>query len=642
MNYKKEKNISKITKDKTKKNNKKYKKQFFKIEIISKIIIISLFILGYLYVNSAYSNTISLLAVNEDSKGNINSGSIVDLTLKIKPGSGNIFINLNTIEEVDTEISIINSQKIACDLFKLDCENYDFYYDFKGSALVLKGPSASSAIAILTVKTMNRVHLDQDVVITGSLNSGGIVGNVGGVNTKIKVAQDMGFKKVLVPAFSTYDENITRKIKVIKVIDLIEAYNKFNGDSYKLDIPNLEKQEYLEKMKILRDMLCKRTEILKSEVNFENILNDSTEKSYIIQAKKSFNNSLIATKKKNYYSAASFCYNANINYRILIENQKNKTINDINLELNQKENEFNLKLAKINSQDYKNKIQTINDFYSYLVIQDRISEARDFIKEGKKIEFIKENYSQIQNITNNNPNFNISSNSTKIINSSIEENTINQIKEKNIILSKNNYLSYAIERFYTIGLWEKFIENQGDLIKFDNKKITSVCKNINRQINIQAELLKNYNINFLNKDIEKQLKLANLFSNQYLCIYQGLELNGKINTILNSVGIEDNKSKEYIEKIYNFTQSRVSLNSNGNFPLIPYIYSEYSGDLIKQNDLASSMLYSNYALSYLDLNLYLEDKQIKKSFFNEILTQSYENIIFITAILLLIGFLGIA
>jgi len=626
---------------KSKTNIKKNNLKKFNLSLISKILLIVIFALGYLYVNSTFTNTISLLAVNEDSQGNINSGSIVDLSLKIKPGTGNTFISLNTIEEVDTEISIINSQKIACDLFELDCENYDFYYDFDGSALILKGPSASTAIAILTVKTINEEKIDSDVVITGSLNSGGVVGNVGGVDKKIEVAQNKGFKKVLVPAFSTYDEKIERDIQIVKVIDLVEAYNEFNGNKYNLQIPTINKSDYQEKMIILEEMLCTRSEKLKEQINFENITNKSFENSYIIQAEKSFNNSLLAVENQNYYSAASFCYNANINYRIIIQNQKNLTLEEINQEFNERESEYNLKMVQVNTDEYKNNIKTINDFYSYLVVQDRISEARDFIENGKKIEFEEEVNLKEINLTNSNESVDNISNVS--FNQSVQDkiNREEEVNKKQIILAKNNYLSYATERFYTIELWEKFIENKGDLIHFDKDKINQVCDNINRQINIQSELLKNYNINFLDEELSEQAKLSSIFSNQYLCIYQGLELNGKISTILNSAGIEDNNSKDYIQKIHNFTQSRISLNSNGNFPLIPYIYSEYSGELLDKEDISSSMLYSNYALAYLDLNLYLEDEKIKKSFFNEVITQSYDNIFFIFGMLFLIGFIGL-
>ena len=192
-----------MIKKKLKKDNNSSKKikenlnQKKLIKNLTKIALIIFILLGISYTNTieSYSNSISLLAVSEDQDGNLVGGSLIKLNLKLTPGTGQTYINLQTIEEIDTQISIINSQKIACNLFNLDCQKYDFYYDFEGSALVLKGPSASSAIAILTAKTINKIKINNKAVITGALNSGGLVGTVGGIETKVKIAQENGFEK---------------------------------------------------------------------------------------------------------------------------------------------------------------------------------------------------------------------------------------------------------------------------------------------------------------------------------------------------------------------------------------------------------------------------------------------------------------
>jgi hypothetical protein len=147
-----------------------------------------------------------------------------------------------------------------------------------------------------------------------------------------------------------------------------------------------------------------------------------------------------------------------------------------------------------------------------------------------------------------------------------------------------------------------------------------------------------------NKEVNEQLMLAqNPFENKYLCIYKGLELSGKINTVLNGISIKEADIQNYTEKILNITQSRLALNSNGDFPLIPYIYYEYGNDLLTQEDYSSSMLYANYALSYTDLNLYLEKEEPKKEFFKTVLNDLFKldvtSLIFIGSILVILGFL---
>jgi len=194
-----------------------------------KIIIILFLITSFYITNKTFQNKISVLAVHENENGDIVGGSKIDLNLKIERGNGQIFVNLDSVEEIDTQISIINSNKITCELFNLDCNKYNFYYSFDNSALILKGPSASSAIAVLTAKTVLKEKMDKNTVITGSLASGGIIGNVGGIDKKIEVAENMGFEKIVIPIFSKYNKTKNRTIEVLPAIDIIDAYNHFNG-----------------------------------------------------------------------------------------------------------------------------------------------------------------------------------------------------------------------------------------------------------------------------------------------------------------------------------------------------------------------------------------------------------------------------
>ena len=67
------------------------------------------------------------------------------------------------------------------------------------------------------------------------------------------------------------------------------------------------------------------------------------------------------------------------------------------------------------------------------------------------------------------------------------------------------------------------------------------------------------------------------------------------------------------------------------------MYSEYAKDLYSQDDLGSAMLYSNYALSYNDLNLYLDEEKKNISYINESTKKLFSNPFFVFLILLLIA-----
>ena len=609
-----------------KKINKTKKQKFPLYLILIKLILFVFIAYGIYLLNSSYSNSIELLAVNEDSKGNPQSGSLVKLSLEIKPGTGQTYVNLNTLEEIDTQISIINSQKIACDIFNLNCNKYDFYYSFEGSALVLKGPSASSAIAILTAKTVNKKSVPEKIAITGSLNSGGFIGNVGGIDEKIAVAEQEGFTKVIVPLFSKFNET-KPQIEVIKTMDIVEAYNNFDSN-YKLENHPINNSEYKNLMGLLSTNLCSRTQALMSEINFSKIKANTSEEQLINAGEKNFNNSKLANLNQNFYSEGSFCFSANLNYRTYLETNKNETVKDINTKLILLKHDLDQKYLEITSEEYVKNILTINDFYVYLLVTDRLNEAEDLLSEA--LESL--NSIEVLNTTTTDQN-----------NSSLNNSNITTIKSVTQTLStiqKQTTLAYASERFETVKLWEQFIVHSGSQIQFDESTIDDACFKITHDISLKRQVLQEYGINSFNSEISQILSQSKDPSKNYLCIYQGLELNGRINTILNSVAIDSNLQKNYTQQLLEFTQNRVSLNSNGDFPLIPTIYTEYAQDLFNQEQYTSSMLYANYALSYSGLNLYLEEKKSAQANLNIILNYIFENPLYFILIVLISIFIN--
>lgn len=611
------KHIEIIKSSKKKRNVKSFPKSI----LIFKLIIAGLLLFSLYYFNTTYTNSINLLAVSETNGGEQREGSIVKLTLNIKPGSGQTYINLNTIEDIDTQISIVNSQKIACDLFFLKCNQYDFHYDFEGSALLLKGPSASSAIAILTAKTLKREKISEDITITGSLNSGGLIGNVGGVDKKIDAAISHDFKKVLVPVFSTFNETkYAKDIEVIKVLDIIEAYNQFGGN-YVLENKEINTDNYEFLMKNLANQICENGLDLQNQINFSLINQSSRDYSYMLQANKSLNSSNIALQNENYYSRGSFCFNANINLRILLERQRNLTNNEVNSNLDNLRKELDLKYVVISSEDYKVNVKTINDFYVYLLMSDRLSEARDFVKQAKELDAKVPVTKIIANITKEN------------------ESTL-EVFDPNIKLQKENLYSYAKERYFTVQLWEEMILNQGTEFVFTDEKIDEACIKLTKEISLKSQLVNSYGITLFDEQINNQNQLANNPKDKYLCLYKGLELNGRLNAVLSSTTIKQDEQEMYTKKIVEFANTRLALHSNGDFPLIPYIYSEYAQDLLEQNDLGSSMLYSSYAISYADLNLYLETQKDPVPIVNQVIQKLMENPFFVGAILLVLVFMN--
>lgn len=579
-----------------------------------KVFLILIFLFGMFHTTTSFDNSVSVLAVSTVDD-EVRDGSIIDLHLEVRPGSGNIYVNLETFEQIDTQASIVNSQKISCQLFNLPCEEYDFYYTFEGDSLILQGPSASAAIAVLAAKTVNKVHLDQSTVITGLLNSGGVIGNVGGVEQKVQVAAQKGFKRVLIPQYSSYNITGNESIEVIKVLDVIDVYNSFNGRDFKLKTEEVSDETYNVLMEQLSDRMCSRTDLLFERIDNSSYEENSSESRFYSQAEQGYNSGLTAIDNSNFYSAGSFCYGANINLRVLQELDNEPSVQELNLKLEALRDKIISERLDIKSNQYLASIETVNDFYAYLLVNDRIEEALDFVEEGFEIDF---------DITNP------------------EDLTLEELRdvEEVVIREKTSRYASAYERFNTVEMWESFIVNSGRGVKFNEGTLNDACVRINREVSIRSQLLPGNQANLFGDSLVDLNQHSGIHGNKFLCIYKGIELSGRINTVLNAIGVDDNESEMYAEDLREIAYSRLLVNANGDFPLIPYIYYEYSGDLFNEDEISSSVLYSNYALAYTDLNIYLEEEKTGKSFFNLVVDQLYDNFVFLGAFLVLLAFLS--
>ncbi|MDO8481210.1 MAG: S16 family serine protease, partial [Nanoarchaeota archaeon] len=138
-----------------------------------------LFLLLLLPTVLAQTGKIPLLAVHMED--GVTGGSTAELTLEVVPGSGRVFVDTFPLTRVDTQMSMRLAKEVACDFLEKDCRDLDFIYTIRADSPIIGGPSAGAAAAVLTVATLSSVQLPQDIAMTGTINSGGLVGPVGGL-----------------------------------------------------------------------------------------------------------------------------------------------------------------------------------------------------------------------------------------------------------------------------------------------------------------------------------------------------------------------------------------------------------------------------------------------------------------------------
>jgi uncharacterized protein len=122
------------------------------------------------------------------------------LTVEAIPGDGKVLTNIEKLLFwVDTQFSIQTSKDVAKNITNVDTDAYDLIYNIKTDATLVGGPSAGAALTIATIAALENKTLKNDIIITGTVDSDGSIGQVGGVLEKAQAASDVGIKVFLVP-----------------------------------------------------------------------------------------------------------------------------------------------------------------------------------------------------------------------------------------------------------------------------------------------------------------------------------------------------------------------------------------------------------------------------------------------------------
>jgi uncharacterized protein len=558
---------------------------------MKKIILIFILLL-FIPVVSAKQASMKLLAVRETSKGY--EGSPADLYLEIKQGSGRVFLDTFPLTKLDTQISTRFAKEIACGYINADCDRFDFIYTIKAGSTIIGGPSAGAAITALTIALLKGFEINKGVTVSGTINSGGLIGPVGELKAKIDAGSKAGIKKILVPLGSVVEKEINNSIKKGNLtkndnltkaknnltIDLIE-YGKEKGVEikevltindvvYELTGVRLREikgeligdEDYKSTMRELAVMLCNRSSMFYDKVKdieFDNKTGlDMTKENAInlsIRGKDAFD-------KKLFYSSASYCFGSNVKFNYIY-------LMSLNLSQKQILDKIYLMKNKLNnfSSFIKNKeILTITDLESYMVVKERLTEAKEFLDKSWF--------------------------------------TLNESK------SALSNLAYATERIFSAYSWAYFFDHRGKKFKFNNEILRNSCLKKIAEVEERYQYLI-LQFPFRLEETRKELNYAysDLENKDYeLCLFKASKAKASVDILLNLMGIEEKNVIELVKQKLNITKKVIIRDIQKDiFPVLGYSYYEYSNEL-KDSDKYSALLYSEYALELSNLDMYFKER----------------------------------
>ncbi|HLD72666.1 MAG TPA: S16 family serine protease [Candidatus Nanoarchaeia archaeon] len=546
---------------------------------------------------------LKLLAVQEE--GDKYLGSDADLYLELKEGSGRVFLETFPLTKMDTQISTRFAKEIACKHFKLDCNQYDFIFTIKAKSNIIGGPSAGAAIAALTTIAVLDLDYDKDITITGTINSGGTIGQVGGVKEKLIAASQAGLKKVLIAkgsgqSGSTEKEETKNKeietninksstktkiknettteislnliqfakqnlsLEVVEVSDLDEVLLQLTGkDLNHKPIEIVENPQYQKIMQSLQQLLCDRTLKIEAEMLTAKVfLNNNLSTEVLAKKEKAVN----ASEREDYYSAASYCFGTNI----FLKNQYYSAKKPSKAVLISLFNSLEKKSLALEQKLGQQKIETISDLQTLMVVKERNNAVKNQIKKFK-------------------------------------ENSPQQPLEDSYA-----QLAYAEERFFSALSWMQFFSMEGKKFILDQETLKESCtqkiseaEERNQYVSL---FLSQYNLGSISEKIA-QAQESYQKEEPELCLIKAAEAKAEADAILGSMGLTDENIGDFIISKTKAVQRVISENSaEGIFPILGYSYYQYAKSLQEQ-DKYIALLYLEYALELSELSIYFPEEQ---------------------------------
>ncbi len=160
-------------------------------------------------VSPSTTRSMPIVAVSREGEGIVGN-----VTIKLIPGNNNVLINTNPFLRADLQYSMNKAVAVAKQHSQSGFDK-DYIFNFQaGQAQLVGGGSAGAAATIGVIAALQDKKLNKNVAITGTINSDGTIGRVGGILEKARAAANAGYNTFLVPegqAQVTYYERVVEE-----------------------------------------------------------------------------------------------------------------------------------------------------------------------------------------------------------------------------------------------------------------------------------------------------------------------------------------------------------------------------------------------------------------------------------------------
>ncbi len=140
-------------------------------------------------------------AVLQDSTGTITQGTMLNISVEIRPGEGRVLVQTKPLMGIVFQDAANTAVFVAQNVTGKSLIGSDVIFSVEAQDQVpaVDGPSAGALMTALAVAALTNQTPDSSVTLTGTIDSGGHVGAIGGVVEKAQAAKDSGKKEILLP-----------------------------------------------------------------------------------------------------------------------------------------------------------------------------------------------------------------------------------------------------------------------------------------------------------------------------------------------------------------------------------------------------------------------------------------------------------
>jgi uncharacterized protein len=157
------------------------------------------------------SVSVPVLAVAQTQQGDV--GVEYTATVVVVPGSGIVYVATLPATETDTQASATTAAEVAAQQAGVAFAAYDYLVHFTSDAELVGGPSAGAAMALAFYVALHdladpahRLAIDPHTAMTGTIETDGSIGLIGGAIANAHAVHDAGLTTFLYPQGQTGEQ----------------------------------------------------------------------------------------------------------------------------------------------------------------------------------------------------------------------------------------------------------------------------------------------------------------------------------------------------------------------------------------------------------------------------------------------------